>query len=173
MLNELFSYFIVEHNPEVQYFIRHNAINFAKQHQSVTYLVIDNKTFEFAGYFTLAMKPITIPAITLSNSQARYCQRMCRKDNTTNTYHLSAYLIAQLGKNYALPANEQIDGSALLDMALDTIKALQRNLGGTIQFLECVDHPKLIAFYEVKHKFKQFGMRRSDNHTLLQYLKII
>ena len=34
-------------------------------------------------------------------------------------------MIAQLGKNYALPQEEQIDGELLLDLATDTISKVQ------------------------------------------------
>ena len=48
--------------------------------------------------------------------------RVSELDPINGTYTLSAYLIAQLGKNYADNANERITGDQLLQAAIDTIK---------------------------------------------------
>lgn len=56
-------------------------------------------------------------------------------DEENGTYTLSAYLIAQLGKNFKDGANEKITGEQLLQAAVDTIKELQYMAGGMVIFL--------------------------------------
>lgn len=50
---------------------------------------------------------------------------MSKLDETNGTYMISAYLIAQLGKNFADGVNERITGEQLLQAAVDTIKELK------------------------------------------------
>lgn len=91
----------------------------------------------------------------------------------TNTYTASAYLIAQLGKNFALPENQRINGSELLNMAHDIIIHAKYFLGGVIEFLECEDKPKLMNFYH-QNGFKFFSSRiTQDNMKLNQLLRFI
>ncbi|WP_330372276.1 hypothetical protein [Pseudobutyrivibrio sp. MD2005] len=96
-------------------------------------------------------------------------------DEESNTYTLSAYLIAQLGKNFSDNANEKIEGRQLLHAAIDTIKMLQHMAGGTVCFLEAEDKPQLLDFYEKENSFKRFSTRESknDGHKLIQLLKVI
>lgn len=97
-----------------------------------------------------------------------------KKDQSGQSYHTAAYLIAQLGKNYAISKNQQINGSILLSFALDTISKLKYSVGGVMEFLECEDNEFLLQFYTQNH-FKLFSTRitTSSNHTLHQLLKFI
>ena len=86
-------------------------------------------------------------------------------------------MIAQLGKNYALPQEEQIDGELLLDLATDTISKVQYSIGGVVKFLECEDNEFLLDFYAKNH-FKEFDTRfvvpeTGDIYMLHQLLKFI
>ena len=62
------------------------------------------------GYFTLALKPLTIRGETVSNTTKRKLLRVSELDVKSDTYTMSAYLIAQLGKNYADGRNREIAG---------------------------------------------------------------
>ena len=93
------------------------------------------------------------------------------------TSNAAAYVIAQLGKNYALPKEDQIDGSLLLELATDTISKIQYSIGGVVQFLECEDNEFLLDFYAQNH-FKQFDTRfvvpeTGDTYMLHQLLKFV
>ena len=57
-------------------------------------------------------------------------------DEENGTYTLSAYLIAQLGKNYKDGANEKITGEQLLQAAIDAIKELQYMTGEMVIIFE-------------------------------------
>ena len=50
------------------------------------------------GYFTLALKPLIIRGETVSNTTKRKLLRVSELGEKSDTYTMSAYLIAQLGK---------------------------------------------------------------------------
>lgn len=165
-------------NNDVERFLKHNAIEFTKKDQSVTYLVfryISNDEADFVGYFTLAVKTVSIHSSAISKSMARKLDRISTLDEKTNTYTASAYLIAQLGKNFALPEERRINGNALLELAFDVISQAKYLLGGVIEFLECENNEALMNFY-TRNGFRFFNSRitQGENpHTLNQLLKFI
>ena len=124
----------------------------------VTYLVFDISDDSLAGYFSLAIKPISVLLANISKTTAKKLSRTSILDKDAQSYVTSAYLIAQLGKNYSLPKEKQISGSVLLDLALDTVSNLQYSIGGVMEFLECEDNPFLLQFYKENH-FKPFDRR--------------
>lgn len=60
-LYDLLSDFSCPNNPDVEYFLSHNAIEFTKKDQSVTYLVFNDEDASLVGYFSLTVKPILNP----------------------------------------------------------------------------------------------------------------
>lgn len=177
-LRQILSEFLCDKNPDVERFLKEQAIEFTRKNQSVTYLVFSNDDASLVGYFTLTIKPITVNADNFSNTMKRKIARVSELDEENGTYTLSAYLIAQLGKNYKDGANRKITGNQLLQAAIDTIKELQYMAGGMVIFLEAENREKLIHFYEKENEFKQFDVRetKSDNehiHTLVQMLKVM
>lgn len=164
-------------NPDVEYFLSHNAIEFTKKDQSITFLVFDAEDASLVGYFSLAIKPISIRASNINKTMAKKLSRVSILDEETQAYTTAAYLIAQLGKNYSLPRNKQISGNILLRFALETISSLNYSVGGIIEFLECEDNDFLLSFYKQNH-FKPFDTRMTSSknnepHILHQLLKFI
>ncbi|MDE5781700.1 MAG: GNAT family acetyltransferase [Lachnospiraceae bacterium] len=177
-LRQLLSEFFCDKNPDVERFLKEQSIEFTKKNQSVTYLVFSNDDASLVGYFTLTIKPITVNAENFSNTIKRKIARVSELDEENGTYTLSAYLIAQLGKNYKDEANEKITGEQLLQAAVDTIKEIQYMAGGMVIFLEAEDKEKLMHFYEDKNEFKRFDTKETkfgkrDTHTLVQLLKVL
>lgn len=177
-LKEVLSEFLCEKNTDVERFFKEQSIEFTKKNQSVTYLVVTNDDATLVGYFTLAIKPINVNADNFSNTMKKKIARVSELDSTNGTYTLSAYLIAQLGKNYADGANNRITGEQLLQAAIDTIKKLQYMAGGMVIFLEAENNEKLINFYEKINGFKRFSTKEvksgtEDAHTLIQLLKVM
>ncbi len=163
---------------DVERFLKEQSINFTKKNQSVTYLVFSNEDAELVGYFTLTIKPICVNSNDFSNTMKRKIARVSELDEPTNTYTLSAYLIAQIGKNFANNANKKITGEQLLQAAIETIKELQYMAGGMVVFLEAEDNEKLMHFYEDENGFKRFSVRQvksknKDNHEMIQLLKVL
>jgi len=177
-LYELLSDFSCPDNPDVEYFLLHNAIEFTKKDQSVTYLVFNAEDASIAGYFSLAVKPISVNAANISRTMAKKLSRVSILDENTSSYTTAAYLIAQLGKNYSLPQEKRIDGSVLLGFALEAISEMKYSVGGVMEFLECEDNPFLMDFY-TRNKFKMFDVRTTvpthgeEPHQLNQLLKFI
>ena len=62
-LYDLLSDFSCPKNPDVEYFLLHNAIEFTKKDQSITYLVFDAEDASLVGYFSLTIKPISDPLL--------------------------------------------------------------------------------------------------------------
>lgn len=176
-VKSLLSDFSCPQNPDVEKFLQENAAQFTRKHQSVTYLVMDELTGDLVGYYALAVKPVSIPSSSVSRSMMKRLDRVSIFDEKTQTYTTAAYLIAQLGKNYRLSKNAQINGSDLLKYAMATVSNIQYELGGVVQFLECEDNPFLLEFYK-KNSFKVFDARMTEPisgepHKLYQLLKRI
>ncbi|MCH5248740.1 MAG: GNAT family acetyltransferase [Lachnospiraceae bacterium] len=177
-LRKLLSEFSCDKNLDVERFLKEQSIEFTKKNQSVTYLVFANEDAALVGYFTIAIKPISVNADNFSNAMKRKIARVSELDESNGTYTLSAYLIAQLGKNFTNGANERITGEQLLQSAVDTIKELQYMAGGMVIFLEADNDEKLIDFYEEKNGFKRFATKEvksgtEDAHMLIQFLKVL
>ena len=168
-LSEIFNEFSCPVNPDVEYFLLHNSIEFTKKDQ----LVFTEDNADLTGYFSVTIKPISILASSLSKSIRKKISRVSVLDENTDTYTASAYLIAQLGKNFALPSERRIKGNALLDFALNNILRAKYFLGGVVEFLECEDKKPLMNFY-MRNGFKVFNSRvTKEKVKLFQLLKFI
>lgn len=151
-------------NPDVEYFLRHTAIEFSKQSISSTYLVMASYKDQYVlcGYFALANKVFCIEKDSLPNKNwKRRMAKFGQFDKTVQRYTISAPLIGQLGKNYANGYDKLITGDELLKLALDKVKEMQYIVGGKIVYLECEQKEKLIDFYQ-SNGFVNFGMRALD-----------
>lgn len=117
LLNNIIASYECNVNKEVEGFLKNGAVNSAKQGKSATYLVFaDIETPYLVGYFTIAIKPITVHRQFINAKYAQKFDRVCVFNKDEQTYHLSAYLIAQLGKNFS-DTQHVIDGSELLKIA--------------------------------------------------------
>lgn len=173
LLKQIFSTFSCIKNLDVENFLKMQSIEFAKKHQSVTYLVISTESGEIAGYFTIAVKPITVNAKLFSNTIKKKIARVSEENKENGTYNLSAYLIAQLGKNFN---SSILTGKELITIAIDKIKEIQYMAGGMVVFLEAEDNPRLMDFYINQNGFHRFAVRKTKSeepHDLVQLLKVL
>ena len=176
-LLQILSEFSCPMNPDVERFLKYSSIEFAKKNQSVTYLVFSVADGKLLGYFTLALKPLTVRGETVSNTVKRKLLRVSELDKKSDTYTMSAYLIAQLGKNYSEKDGKMITGAELLGLAWDKIKATQYMFGGMVTFLEAENEEKLLSFYR-ESRFSQFDTRQTtsdtdESHELVQLLRLL
>ena len=146
-LLQVLSGFSCLRNPDVERFLKKSSVEFTKKNQSVTYLVFDISSMVLVGYFTLALKPLTVRGETVSNTVKKKLLRVSEWDELSDTYTMSAYLIAQLGKNFTSGADQKITGEELLALAWDKIKEIQYLGGGVVTFLEAENEEKLLSFY--------------------------
>ena len=176
-LLQILSEFSCPLNPDVERFLKHSSVEFTKKNQSVTYLVFSVADGKLLGYFTLALKPLTVRGETVSNTVKRKLLRVSELDKKSDTYTMSAYLIAQLGKNYSENDGKMITGAELLELAWDKIKATQYMFGGMVTFLEAENEEKLLSFYR-NNRFSQFDTRQTtsdtdESHELVQLLRLL
>ena len=92
-VNNVTNSFSCRFNDEVDDFLKRNSLDFARRKVSVTELVFDNESQLCAGYFTLAVKPIQIPASALSSTQRKRVERFSKLDPSTESYTVAAYLV--------------------------------------------------------------------------------
>ena len=160
-LKELLSDFSCPKNEEIQKFVRTNAYDFARKKLSVTYLVVNEDNY-IEAIFALAHKAVEIVDASLSNSKRKKISRYAVLDSGTGSYTVSAFLIAQFGKNYALDADKRLSGNELMDLVFEVLERVQREIGGGVVFLECEDKPQLLNFYQnEKNGFIPFNERYS------------
>ena len=176
-LIQILSEFSCEKNPDVERFLKKSSIEFTKKNQSITYIVLSTDDGELLGYFTIALKPLTVRGETVSNTVKKKLLRISELDEETQTYTMSAYLIAQLGKNFTNGANEKITGAELLEAAWNKVGKIQYQAGGVVTFLEANDDAKLLSFYN-DNKFVKFDIRQTTSkdqepHELVQLLRLL
>ena len=174
-VKQILSEFSCPKNDEIYNFLTKNAIEFAKKKMSITYLVFDEQK-RFLGYFTLAHKNVMIPDDKIeSNTSKNKLLRYARPDEKTHCYDISAFLIAQFGKNFAVDDGGSISGNELMDSTFKILLEAQKIIGGGVVFLECEEKDKLLEFYtNDKNRFIQYGERwsESDSKKYLQLLRI-
>ena len=165
---------VKELNPDIERFLNTNAIQFAKMKTAITYLVFDEEDGALLGYFTLAHKSLDVPADGVTRKIKDKVKRFSALDETNNAYTVSAFLIAQFSKNYAVDGGTRISGGQLMEIARDQLADVQNKIGGTIVYLDCEAHAELIRFYEGE-QFTLFGERISetDGKRYLQFLSVI
>ena len=178
LLMRIYSTFCCTKNRDVHKFLIEQSIDFTKKNQSVTYLVFTKIEKKMVGYFTITIKPISVHGEGLSNTVKRKIARVSKLDKENEQYMLSAYLIAQLGKNFRYENDIRITGKQLLNLAIDKIREIQYMAGGKVMFLEAENKEKLLNFYERENGFKQFNTRpvmskEEKGHTLVQLLQVL
>lgn len=171
----ILSDFSCQKNPEIEKFVKNNAVDFAKKKMSITYLVIDN-TETTRAIFTLTHKAIELTNENLSNTMRKRITRHSKLDEETDSFMVSAFLIAQFGKNDNFESDESLTGSKLMDFTFDVLTAVQHDIGGGLVYLESEDKEKLLNFYSSEpNRFIRFGERYSDedNVKYIQFLRFL
>lgn len=174
-VNDILSGFSCPKNPEIESFVKKNAIDFAKRKISITHLLI-NQNKELLAIYTLTHKALEIDPAGMSASSVRKISRFAKKNESDGKFVLSAFLIAQLGKNFSIPNDERLSGDAIMDEAISKLTAVSRDVGGGVVYLECEDEPKLLSFYSNQHNnYHTFNERVSaaDKVRYIQLLRFI
>lgn len=172
-LCSLLSDYSCQKNQEIETYVKHNALEFAKRKISITYLVLDDMG-ELSAIFTLTHKPIEICIEGLTATLAKRLSRYAYPDEDTGAYMISAFLIAQFGKNFS--AKNVVSGDELMEITLGVLSGIQHEIGGGVVYLECEDQPKLLDFYQNdRNRFRAFGERisESDKTRYIQLLRIL
>jgi hypothetical protein len=175
VLSSTLAQFSIPLNKEVEDFIRNKALQATKLKSSITYVLVDEDIAEVIGYFTLLVKPFTIPASRLSSTNRRLISRFSEVNEETGNYTASVFLLAQIGKNYAIQRQYQVSGRDLLEVALDKLRAAQDLIGGKLVLIEREsERMKLHDFYKA-NGFKSWNSRydKNDNVQYDQMIRVI
>ena len=159
-LERLIGSFSCPVNAEVENFLKTKAFQSSRLSASQTYLVCNDRTGLLLGHFTLLLKTYTVKATSLSSSNRRLVSRFAEEDAAGN-FNAAVYLIAQIGKNFAIAKENQIKGGDLLARAEDEFRSIKKRVGGKLVMVEreC-DRPKLLDFYNM-NGFKSWTTRRN------------
>lgn len=174
-LSSVLSDFSCAKNCEIEDFVKRNALEFAKKKLSVTYLAVDDE-LNVMAIFTLAHKALEIKNNGLSKTTMRKLGRFASLDEDSNAYTVSAFLIAQFGKNDAENTDISISGNELMDASFAVLSQIQHDIGGAIVYLECEEKQKLLDFYcKEPNCFTRFGERYSkkDDTKYIQLFKFL
>ncbi len=175
-LERLLSDFSSPLNEEVEDFVRSKSIEFARKKLSITYLVIrktDSREIALMGIFTLAHKAVEITNTNISSTARRKLSRYAKLEEDTDKYNISAFLIAQFGKNSAVFDDWRISRNELMDLTFEILKHVQYYVGGGVVYLDCENIDKVLAFYQSDYnRFKKFGERVSESEGK-RYLQLL
>ena len=170
-VKSILSEFSCQKNPEIENFVKNSAVDFAKKKMSITYLVVDT-TETVRAIFTLSHKAIELTNENLSNTMRKRIQRHSKLDEGTDSFNVSAFLIAQFGKSDTYSTEENISGDALMDFTFEVLTAVQHDIGGGLVYLECEDREKLLKFYSSEpNQFFKFGERYSEEDDV-KYIQL-
>ncbi len=175
LASRLIQSFSCPRNAEIEDFLKCKALDFARRKCSITYLVLDEET-RLLGYFTLAHKNLYVNSEQLSQTRKRRLRTFAGPDDGAGLFNVSAFLIAQLGRNFAIPPEMGIKGDVLLHMAMTKLQEAQGIVGGGVVFLECEDEEKLLAFYQREPNcFIPIGQRiaQSDGTKYWQLIRFL
>lgn len=181
-VKSILSSFSCPMNPDIEYFLKYRAIEFAKQSMTPTHLIFSSykDKLELIGYFSLTIKTFRVYKDRISRALCDKIKKFGVFDADQRVYMIPAPLIAQLGKNFSKGLDKLISGDELLQMAIDKIAMIQQSIGGKVVYVECEDKPKLLDFYR-RNGFVRFGERRLDldeksrmyGTELIQLLKVV
>lgn len=102
-------------------------------------------------------------------------QRFAQLDEESNAYVISAFLIAQFGKNSGYHG-EPLSGNHLMSIVEDVLVQVQKQIGGSVVYLECEEKEVLLNFYQKEENgYRIFDDRFSlvDNTKYIQLFKFI
>ena len=146
-----------ERNEEVDRYLKETALRHTLKNTSITHLVLSADLRSCLAYYTLAVKPLSISAsrITARQKKEMHDVAKVRADSSNREYSIAAYLIAQIGRNFAVE-RDGVSGGEILDLAFEQIRLVQKQIGGKVVFVEYEkDRPKLLDFYK-RHSFEEF-----------------
>ena len=136
-------------NKDVEHFLKAKVVQATKLNTATTYLVYVERSaieIDLVGYFSLAIKMLTLKKSSLSKSSQRIISRFGYYDDDSESYKIPAILVAQFGKNFS-EASVSISGSDLMAITLHQVKNALSFLSGKTVFRESEKKEKLIDFY--------------------------
>lgn len=158
-LQALLDSFFVPKNPDVEHFLKENAIPFEDWDNTRNYFVFSDDS-ELLGYFAVSLHAIEIQPLVqkLSKTQLANIRGLGRSSASA----IPCFLIGQLARKGDV-SNDKLPGDVLLSEALAVILDIQKSIGGRFIVVDCVD--ALVPFYE-RNGFKKIDKTGSLNQML-------
>lgn len=165
-VKEIFSEIVSEQvsfgkNIDMLYYLRDKAVEMEITRRARNFFIIDSEKFEILGLFTLTLKVVSFIELDASDRKSLALSGK----NSKNIEYVPGILIAQFGKNYKF---DKITGDQIMGCVFQKIQEAQGILGGKMVYLDSVNEPRVINFYE-KFGFKKYGNLIKDKHGEVYY----
>jgi hypothetical protein len=157
-------------NSEINDFFHYKAIGSVQRHQTATFLVVDNKN-QINGFYSLTHKSLEVSATNLSKTYSKKIAMYSDYDESKNSYYISAFLIAQFGKNSNISKDSIISGDEMMNIVIEHLRTVRDEIAGNLVYLECEENESLLNFYS-RNGFIKFGERFSKNENV-NYIQML
>ncbi len=154
-------------DASIEKFLKNNAMNFAKQKLSSTFLIMD-EYYKIYGMFTLTHKALNITNKSFSKAVSKRLQKFS-SSIYKNTLLVSSFLIAQLAKNSKY--DNGISGNKVLETAIKYIVMARQIISGSLVYVDVKNNDKLINFYK-NNGFIEFDKRYSEKDKI-EYIQMM
>jgi hypothetical protein len=143
LLSQMIEGFFCAKDPDVEWFIKNNALNYERKGLSRTYLYVIHQEDDpiIVAYFTLAITATSFEGI----SRSRKAKVLGFKPGRDAKDHFGGILVGQLARADGFDSSD-ISGQEMIEDAEELIEKGRYYLGGKIVYLDCKD--PLIKFYE-------------------------
>ena len=121
-------------NSEINDFFHNKAIGSVQRHQTATFLVVDNNN-QINGFYSLTHKSLEVSAANLSKTYAKKIAMYSDYDESKNSYYISAFLIAQFGKNENISKSSVISGDEMMNIVLEHLRTVRDEMLGILFIL--------------------------------------
>ena len=120
------------------------------------------------------IESLEVSAKNLSKTYAKKIAMHSDYDESKNSFYISAFLIAQFGKNANVSKAEVISGREWMEIVLNHLRTVRDEIAGNLVYLECEEITSLISFYEC-NGFVRFGERfsKSEDAKYIQLLRFL
>ena len=151
------SSFSVKRNPDVESFIRNNAVAYEKSANARTYLVM-TENIDILGYFSLALSVVDIPS-----GISKAMMRKMRGFGRYSADSVPCYLVGQLARDDNASHNDLMMRD-FIDFAIEYAMAAKQYVGGRFLLVDCVD--ELVDLYE-RHDFSKINKTENLNQLVM------
>lgn len=177
-LQQLLSSFSCTQDPDIEFFLHNQALEFERLSKSRTYLLLNQDEMlekDFSelivyGYISVALKVVTVPE-TVSNRVRKELDGFGAKIHGAQITNFPFYLIGQLSRNSSVP-HESISGVMLLNCANSVISNAVKAVGGRYMMIECKGNEKLIQFYQ-NNGYTEFNRVTDKDNIMVQMIRKI
>lgn len=130
-------------NSDMLDYLINKAITFEKHHRARNFIVEDSDN-NIVGFFSLSLRAIGVSGLTKNVKK----QLLLKGKSPNRIDTIPVLLIGQFGKNTKISKDRIISGENLFLEVLKKIELFRSIVGTQIVFLDSINHPKVIAFYQ-------------------------